>query len=358
MLRQEFRNLVYPLTEKEKYYKTHPQSARDVSLTFSNSPNSNESSADIYTLSASMESRLHTVSGHHAIFYDGQPVNLDMLKLPIFCCKQTRFSTVPLHRRTFIEMKYIYSGNCTAILNGQRVSMSAGDFLVLEQGSVHQILPAGENDLIFNIQMYRPYFSEYFVQRFESADPVASFLAEAIDDSTKQENYCLFKNRSDDEHDIRFLIETMLCEYLDPSSCYETIIESTMLLLFGKLIQRYRLNLEDESHQNNKSYITEIVDYIKEHCTENPSLEETAKLFNYNSDYLSRMLKKSVNQSYQQLLTLFRLQHAADELIHTTKPIYEIAQDSGFSNLNFFYKKFNESYGMSPSTFRDNEGIK
>ncbi len=82
---------------------------------------------------------------------------------------------------------------------------------------------------------------------------------------------------------------------------------------------------------------------------------DTARLFNYNSDYLSRMLKKSVNQSYQQLLTSFRLQRAADELIHTSKPIYEIAQDSGFSNLNFFYKKFSESYGVSPSTFRENE---
>lgn len=251
MLRKDFRTLIYPLTKKEQYYKAHPQTKQDVTNTFANKYTPDD--ATTLTLTGTAESRINTVLGHHAIFYDGQQVNLEMLKLPIFCCKQTRFSIVPLHIRTYIEMKYIYSGSCTAILNGQKITLSAGDFLVLEQGSVHQILPAGEHDLIFNIQMDREYFSEYFVRRFENSGPIASFLADAINDSTKQENYCIFRNRSDDEHDIRFLIETLLCEYLDPSSCYRTIIESTTFVLFGKLIQRYRLNLEDASHKNNKT---------------------------------------------------------------------------------------------------------
>ena len=40
------------------------------------------------------------------------------------------------------------------------------------------------------------------------------------------------------------------------------------------------------------------------------------------------------------------------ELINTDKPIYLIAQESGFSNLNYFYKKFNAYFSGFPADYR------
>ena len=40
------------------------------------------------------------------------------------------------------------------------------------------------------------------------------------------------------------------------------------------------------------------------------------------------------------------------ELINTNKHIYLIAQENGFSNLNYFYKKFNAYFGGFPADYR------
>ena len=148
------------------------------------------------------------------------------------------------------------------------------------------------------------------------------------------------------------MIESILCEYLDPSTCYKTILDASFLILFGKLGQRYMANQEESFQNDNKSYITEIVLYIRDHCDTIRSLQEVATHFGYNKDYLSKLLKRTVNQSYKNLITTFRLEKSSEMLAHTEKPIYQIAEDCGFSNLSFFYQKFQNFYHCSPAEYR------
>lgn len=334
-------------------YFEHSSSDSD-NLHFNNlqSDFNNSQSDAVINLQGTLSQRLALIKNHHALFFDGQEISTEILKLPIFCCKQTRFSYVPVHTRIYLEMKYIYSGSCIAVLNDKEISLFTGDLLLLEQGSQHSILPAKKNDLIFNFQMDCSYFSQSFIHKFESSDIISNFLANAIDDSTRHTNYCLFKNRRDDSADIRFLIESILCEYLDPGACYQTILDASFLILFGKLVQRYMANQEDSFQRDNKSYITEIIVYIRENCSEIKSLQEVATHFGYNPDYLSKLLKRSVNHSYKELITTFCLEKALELLTHTTIPVYEIAQNCGFSNLTFFYQKFQEQYHCSPAEYR------
>lgn len=46
------------------------------------------------------------------------------------------------------------------------------------------------------------------------------------------------------------------------------------------------------------------------------------------------------------------MDHAAKLLINTHQPIDEIARQSGYQNLTFFYKKFKELYDCSPKEYR------
>lgn len=353
MNKTEFRKKVFPLTKKEFYYLSNQKNISSKNYfdqesdTFDDFPND-----QVLNLQGNLSQRLSITKNHHALFFDGQKTPIEMLNLPIFCCKQTRFSKVPIHTRNYLEIKYIYSGSCVALLNDKKIYLSTGDLLLLEQGSKHSILPAGKNDLIFNFQMDRSYFTQSFIKKFEDSDPITHFLTNAIDDSTRHTNYCFFQNRKDDDEDIRFLIESILCEYLDPSTCYKTILDASFLILFGKLVQRYMANQEEPFQNDNKSYITEIVLYIRDHCDTIRSLQEVATHFGYNKDYLSKLLKRTVNQSYKNLITTFRLEKSSEMLAHTEKPIYQIAEDCGFSNLSFFYQKFQNFYHCSPAEYR------
>ena len=54
----------------------------------------------------------------------------------------------------------------------------------------------------------------------------------------------------------------------------------------------------------------------------------------------------------QRVKIVEKLNYAANQLIHTDSSILDICLDVGFSNLSYFYRIFQEEYGLSPAKFR------
>ena len=71
-----------------------------------------------------------------------------------------------------------------------------------------------------------------------------------------------------------------------------------------------------------------------------------------------RQFKKHVGQSYTDFLNHLRLQAACHDLAETNKPIIEIAFESGFSQLAFFYRFFRRQMGCNPKVFRASQQAK
>lgn len=117
------------------------------------------------------------------------------------------------------------------------------------------------------------------------------------------------------------------------------------------MTQRYQANMEEHFRNKNKSYITEIIQYIQHHY-QSCSLIKTARCFGYNPDYLSRMIHQSTGLSFKRLINYYRMEAISNQLINTNKPIYQIAQENGFSNLNYFYKQFSSQFGGLPADYR------
>lgn len=76
--------------------------------------------------------KIQFVSNENINDYDGQELqmkngdsiprlqeNYFFNRGPIFISKHHRFAEMPLHMHTFIEMNYVYSGECHQILNGK-----------------------------------------------------------------------------------------------------------------------------------------------------------------------------------------------------------------------------------------------
>ena len=116
---EELRSRITPLTKKEQYYKSHPKHSGDYIEKHYNNDNEKLIQMTIDRYKATKEK--------HALFYDGQIITDEVLSFPIYCSKQTRYSFVPLHVRSYVEMKYVYSGHCYAIVNDKEVILHAGD---------------------------------------------------------------------------------------------------------------------------------------------------------------------------------------------------------------------------------------
>ncbi len=98
--------------------------------------------------------------------------------------------------------------------------------------------------------------------------------------------------------------------------------------------------------------ISRTIEYIRTHYQEGISLEKTAETLNITPEYLSMLFKREMGMNFSVFLKEFRISHAKRLLKGTDMKIYEVAQECGYSNSNYFTKVFKEVTGISPAEYR------
>lgn len=354
LAREAFREMLFPLSEKELHYREHPE---DSLIYFKNFRYEGE--ATVVTGADNSDEILFFPSPkkqaasnlHGVISPKIAPRVLEGGTLAFN--KQTRFGMVPLHRHNYIEMNYVYSGTCVQEINGQTVEMHTGDVTILDRDVVHRVLPTGENDILLNCLMGQNYFKASFTERLAASGTVPRFLSNALNERNDHDHYLLF--HTERSYIFRDLFECVFCEYLDPTTCTAGAVENYMSLIFIELARCYQGNQEHEYHKSNKNYLTEVLQYMDDHCID-CTLESTAAHFGFHPNYLSRMVKEGTGSAFKDLVSDGRLSRAAFLLLTTEAPISQIANQCGYSNQNFFYKKFQVRYGCTPAVYRATGG--
>ncbi|MHC5534575.1 AraC family transcriptional regulator [Priestia megaterium] len=291
---------------------------------------------------------------HEITEYEGKEVYVFASQIPpnenITISKHNRFAEVPLHIHTFIEISYVYSGQCIQTINGQTVTLKQGQVCIVDTGVPHEILPTTENDIIINILIRKDYFSSSFFSRLSNSGIISDFLVNAISDTQNHNRYIIF--HSEKNNNIPLLIKQLLCEYFDKSLCSGEIIDCYMVLIFSELLRVFQYDT-NQRHVNSYSHTKtiEILQYIEKNyraCT----LVSTAIHFNFNPNYLSTLIKKATGKSFKELIQTEKLKYSSFLLANTDIPVYEIANKTGNGNLSFFYKKFKNYFGVTPQEYR------
>lgn len=193
LAREAFREMLFPLSEKELHYREHPE---DSLIYFKNFRYEGE--ATVVTGADNSDEILFFPSPkkqaasnlHGVISPKIAPRVLEGGNLAFN--KQTRFGMVPLHRHNYIEMNYVYSGTCVQEINGQTVEMYTGDVTILDRDVVHRVLPTGENDILLNCLMGQNYFKASFIERLAASGAVPRFLSNALNERNDHDHYLLF----------------------------------------------------------------------------------------------------------------------------------------------------------------------
>ena len=92
--------------------------------------------------------------------------------------------------------------------------------------------------------------------------------------------------------------------------------------------------------------------YLMAHYREEILLETIAGVANLSPTSFCRFFKKTTRKTFVDVLTEFRVKHAAQLLSTTEQPIADICFESGFGNLSYFNKEFKKSLGQSPLAYR------
>lgn len=98
--------------------------------------------------------------------------------------------------------------------------------------------------------------------------------------------------------------------------------------------------------------LAEIEKEIRENFAENLTLKEFSEKYYVNSAYLGQLFRKKYGQSFKDYLNSYRMEQAARMLLRTDDKIYQVAEKSGYHDLDYFVNRFIHAKGCTPAKFR------
>lgn len=148
-----------------------------------------------------------------------------------------------------------------------------------------------------------------------SDDHVSQYILSYDDFSKKISHESLYQN-----------LEMMVHEFSSASSYYHSI--------------------------SSENIIEKVKKYVEENYWKSDlRLESIAAVFGYNSAYLGKLFSKETGVNFNSYLDTVRLERSI-ELIQNKKKIYQVAEECGFSNAEYFTKKFKKHFGMLPTEYQ------
>lgn len=259
-------------------------------------------------------------------------------------------SAIPLHMHDYIELMYVYRGSCTVTINGQIVHLHKGEFIFINKETPHKVNATDRQDIVINIILKQDYLSPGFLGRLSQRSIISQFMIESLLSYRKQNHFLIF--RPEEHANSTEIMENIMCEFFDRDFCSAEIIDSYLIVLFSTLIRHNHNQKRQTAIINDKTgSLLEFLAYIELHYRD-CDLVTMGKAFGFHPSYLSTLLKKGTGKSFKELLQLQRLNQAALFLVNSELPISEIAEEVGYSSVTFFYKKFKEIFGLSPSAYR------
>lgn len=254
------------------------------------------------------------------------------------------------HRHEFIEIPYLWEGQCQMEVEGQTFPMNPGDFIILDTRSAHR--PKVEpGALLLNLAIQPAFFNDAFFRQFSKDDALAGFFANTIYSQKSAKRYLIFETHNDLR--IRRLLTMILQEYFSREVCSRSIVENFVTVLFSTMV---RLQLQKSVNvtameQVNDDLVTEVLRYMEENL-QTVTREALADHFGYSYSYMTTVLQTATGMTFSKLKNTLRLQRAELLLRTTDRPITQVAHDAGFSNVTSFYEMFRSSYGAAPLDYR------
>jgi len=261
--------------------------------------------------------------------------------------KHTRFVHFPEHNHNYIEVSYVYKGTLTQIIGGRKIKLKKGEIIFLNQYITHEIEASSKEDIIINF-IIRPEFFDYILTLLDDENLISKFLITTLYKDYESAEYLYFK--VSEKKEIESLLERIITELYEQAIMGDAAIKLLVGLLLVEL-SRNSQNIEVYSTDNyEKMIIISIFKYIDENY-DKATLGELSQKLKQPNYKLSKLIKKHTGMTFKELLQEKRLSKAAFLLKMSSYSITEIIELVGYENPTYFYKIFEEKYGVTPRKY-------
>ncbi len=221
---------------------------------------------------------------------------------------------VVLHMHNSIELKFILQGEYSATVAGKKILCKKGDVLFINSRQPHYYESVGESVnfvLIFDKEIFRAVCS-------------------------KGKVLPLVFNLGEDFERISALLHETHKKWQDMSMDSK---RGFVFRLLGDLTQNTEL-INDVVVKEDVA--VKIIEYIKEHCNENITLEVLSKQFGYTRNYFSTLLNNRMNMGIRECVNRFRIERAVQMMYFDKEklPLSTVAERCGYESMNTFYRAY------------------
>lgn len=137
--------------------------------------------------------------------------------------------------------------------------------------------------------------------------------------------------------------------YLENAINKNTIDEIQLELI--NMIKFMQTKLEN-TQESISPVIIKLLEHIEKNYQQDLNLKEISDRLNINSIYLGQLFQKEIGILFSDYINNFRINKAKDLLANTSLKASEIGELVGYSNKNYFYRKFKSIVGITPSEWR------
>ncbi|MBO4356004.1 MAG: AraC family transcriptional regulator [Clostridia bacterium] len=227
------------------------------------------------------------------------------------------------HYHKSYEAVTVIEGTLDTIVNGKEQTLFPGDYLLVLPDQIHAY--SSRPDTVYWVAV----FSEDFVPKF------------ATGVKGRQGKSSVFKLDNCIDNLVKSTIMGRESSLLIKKACLYAICDSYLK----------NSNLENRKTSTD-NVVSEIIDYVSTHYSEDITLSLLAEKMGYEYHYLSRLLEKNYKIKFRELLNKCRLENAIDLLQTTDLNMTEIAIKSGFKSIRSFNYVFAQYTGKTPREVR------
>lgn len=255
----------------------------------------------------------------------------------------------PLHWHPDFEIATSISSVLEFQVGQQHVILEPGDSIFINRNILHGIKQLSGDvcdpmpNIVFSATLIAPETStiyQKYIQPIACCDTLP---------------FIVFKNKNGWHNEVNCLLRDIYFKMYKQNQCYEIIVQRELSNIFEYIFSNFENLPKSESTRiqiNAQIRIQEMLSYIYKHYSETVTLEDIAKAANISRSEAGRCFKTYMGCSPVDALIRYRLQTAHRLLDDTTLTIQEISYSCGFNSVNYFSRKFRQTYGYTPGQNR------
>lgn len=233
------------------------------------------------------------------------------------------------HWHGFVELEFFIEGTGTHIYNDTTFQIKPGDAWILSTDDSHQVkLDKGMKCI--NIALDPEILHEKLQKHLSMFHPL----------------HCTFNEKET----LAFLKKVEILWHEQKTRELLSRVKAV------SVINEMLVDIARKSSANtvlvNNNLINDMTNYLQANYKNNISLAELAHIFSFTPNYCGRLFKQMTGITFNDYLNNLRVKHACKLLLNSNLSIREIAFDSGFNSLEYFYATFKKFYGITPAKYR------